>query len=291
MDKNYKYDVFISYSRKDTAVADKIVKAFEKAGITCFIDKQGIGGGLEFPAVLSKAIRDSRVFLFLASKNSYESKFTQSEIVYAFNKKKKQDIIPYIIDESNLPDELEFTFSAINWRRMSEHPINTVLVNDVLRAKRERGSDTNQELADNHQEQIVASPQNAMNKATSFFSKFEGKKVAIVVLALSIIFSLITLLTPGSFIHDHYSVFDSIGMVTLFIIFGCTVIGFIRPASLCLNNRSEVAKFYATALLISFFSIGAMTDYDPMMDKVDTLDSTDQVIQVPRDTNTVNAND
>ena len=97
MDKNYKYDVFISYSRKDTAVADKIVKVFEKARITYFIDKQGIGGGLEFPAVLAKAIRESRVFLFLASKNSYESKFTQSEIVYAFNKKKKQDIIPYII--------------------------------------------------------------------------------------------------------------------------------------------------------------------------------------------------
>ena len=291
MDQNYKYDVFISYSRKDTAVAEKIVKAFGKAGITYFIDEQGIGGGLEFPAVLAEAIRNSRVFLFLASRNSYQSKFTQSEIVYAFNKKRKDEIIPYIIDDSDLPEELAFTFSAINWRRMAKHPVDTVLVNDILqKVKRSKDSDASQELVDNHQEQIVASPQNAMNKATSFFSKFEGKKVAIVVLALSIIFSLITLLTPGSFIHDHYSVFENIGMVTLFIIFGCTVIGFIRPASLCLNNRSEVAKFYATALLISFFSIGAMADYDPMMDKVDTLDSTDQVIQSPQDAKTVSEN-
>jgi len=285
MDKNYKYDVFISYSRKDTAVADKIVKAFEKAGITCFIDKQGIGGGLEFPAVLSKAIRDSRVFLFLASKNSYESKFAQSEIVYAFNKKKRQDIIPYIIDESNLPDELEFTFSAINWRRMSEHPIDTVLVNDVLRAKRERGSDTNQELADNQQEQIVASPQNAMNKATSFFSKFNGKKVAIVVLALSIIFLLITFLAPESFKHDHYWGFVAISSAIFYIIFGCTVIGLIRPATLGLNKRSEVAKFYATAMIINFCTMGAI-DPDYAMDNINTVDSTEQVIQIPQGTNT-----
>ena len=292
MDQNYKYDVFISYSRKDTAVAEKIVKAFGKAGITYFIDEQGIGGGLEFPAVLAEAIRNSRVFLFLASRNSYQSKFTQSEIVYAFNKKRKDEIIPYIIDDSDLPEELAFTFSAINWRRMAKHPVDTVLVNDILqKVKRSKDSDASQELVDNQQEQIVASPQNALNKATSFFSKFNGKTLAIVVLALSIIFLLITLLAPGSFIHDHYSVFENIGMVSLVIIFGCTVIGLIRPASLCLNNRSEVAKFYATALLISFISIGTMADHNPIMDNIDTVDSTEQVIQAPQDTNTINPKD
>lgn len=127
-----KFDVFISYSRKDTEIANRISKAFKENDITFFIDRQGIGGGLEFPAVLAKAIRESKVFLFLASKNSYDSKFTQSEIIYAFNKKNKSDIIPYIIDGSSLPDELEFTFSAINWRNMSEHPIETILIEDVL---------------------------------------------------------------------------------------------------------------------------------------------------------------
>lgn len=127
-----KYDVFISYSRKDSVIANNIINVFDKEGITYFIDKQGIGGGMEFPAVIARAIKESRIFLFLASKNSYTSKFTQSEIVYAFNKKQKQDIIPYIIDGSSLPEELEFTFSAINWRRLEEHPIDSVLVNDIL---------------------------------------------------------------------------------------------------------------------------------------------------------------
>lgn len=123
----YKYDVFISYSRKDTKIANRICEAFDRAKITYFIDRQGIMGGMEFPAVLAQAIRESKVFLFLASKNSYDSKFTQSEIIYAFNKKEKQDIIPYIIDGSELPEELAFTFSAINWREIHQHPIETIL--------------------------------------------------------------------------------------------------------------------------------------------------------------------
>lgn len=32
----FKYDVFISYSRKDTKIADIICEAFDKAGITYF---------------------------------------------------------------------------------------------------------------------------------------------------------------------------------------------------------------------------------------------------------------
>ena len=40
-----KYDVFISYSRKDTPITDQICAAFDRAGISYFIDRQGIGGG------------------------------------------------------------------------------------------------------------------------------------------------------------------------------------------------------------------------------------------------------
>ena len=81
--------------------------------------------------MLANAIKSSKLFLFIGSKNSYDSKFTQSEVVFAFNKKEKGEIIPYIIDGSNLPDELDFTFSAINRRNIKDHPIETVLINDI----------------------------------------------------------------------------------------------------------------------------------------------------------------
>ena len=97
------YDVFISYSRKDAAVADQIAKAFDAAGISYFMDRQEMEGGLESSKVHATAIKESTVFLFLASKNSYESKYTLNEVVYAFNKKENPQIIPYIIDGSTLP--------------------------------------------------------------------------------------------------------------------------------------------------------------------------------------------
>lgn len=111
-----KYDVFISYSRLDTKIADQICRAFDAAGITYFIDRQGLSAGMEFPVILANAIQNSRIFLFLASRNAYESKFTNSEITYAFNKKSKGEIIPYIIDGSTLPEHLQFVFSSINWK-------------------------------------------------------------------------------------------------------------------------------------------------------------------------------
>ena len=127
-----KYDVFISYSRKDTDIADRICAAFDKAGITYFIDRQSIGGGFEFPVVLAEAIIDSQVTLFLASKNSYDSKFTNAELTFAFNEKPKNSILPYIIDGSTMPPALRFVFSSINWRTIESHPIETTLVSDIL---------------------------------------------------------------------------------------------------------------------------------------------------------------
>ena len=127
------YDVFISYSRKDTDVADRICEVFDKVGISYFIDRQGIGGGLEFPLVLAENIASSKLFLFLASENSYNSKFTRNEIVFAFNKKEKNSILPYIIDNSSLPLDLEFVFAGVNWRNIKDHSIEKTLVSDILK--------------------------------------------------------------------------------------------------------------------------------------------------------------
>ena len=133
MSQEKKYDVFISYSRKDSAIADEICKAFDRVGITYFIDRKGIGGGNEFPLELATSILNSQIFLLLGSKNSYESKYTNAEIHFAFKKKQQKSILPYILDDTPMPLEIDFILSTINWRKYQEHPINTVLVDDVLK--------------------------------------------------------------------------------------------------------------------------------------------------------------
>ena len=133
MAQEKKYDIFISYSRKDSAIADEICKAFDRVGITYFIDRKGIGGGNEFPLELATSILNSQVFLLLGSKNSYESKYTNAEIHFAFKKKEQKSILPYILDDTPMPLEIDFILSTINWRKYQEHPINTILVDDVLK--------------------------------------------------------------------------------------------------------------------------------------------------------------
>ena len=127
-----KYDVFISYSRKDTAVADRICAVLDRAGISYFIDRQGICGGMEFPDILAEAITECDKILFLASANSYASKFTNNEIVFAYNEKPRNSIIPYRIDDAPMPAALRFMFAGVNWRTIEEHPVDTVLVDDLL---------------------------------------------------------------------------------------------------------------------------------------------------------------
>ena len=120
------YDVFISYSRIDTAIVDEICTAFDKANIVYFVDRKGISGGMEYPEVLANAILNCKKVLFVASRFSYESKFTNCEITFAFNKKGKNSIIPYCIDDCRMPTSLQLIFSNVNKRNIKEHPINSV---------------------------------------------------------------------------------------------------------------------------------------------------------------------
>ena len=45
---DYKYDVFISYSRKDSTVADDICNFFKLADISYFIDRSTVSGSDHF---------------------------------------------------------------------------------------------------------------------------------------------------------------------------------------------------------------------------------------------------
>ncbi|MBO4455806.1 MAG: toll/interleukin-1 receptor domain-containing protein [Bacteroidales bacterium] len=109
------YDVFISYSRKDSKIAEEIYSTLSSAGLNCFIDKEGIAAGADFPEVLANRIDESGVFLLLASKNAYQSKFTKNEILHAFKHKRSGCIIPYLIDDTPMPSDLEFLLGNVNW--------------------------------------------------------------------------------------------------------------------------------------------------------------------------------
>ena len=111
------HDVFISYSRKDNRIADEICKAFANNDISYWIDRGEITSGDEFHAKIVRAIRDSKITVFVSSVNSNMSEYTIKEIVIAF--KNKKHIIPFCIDEQPFADSIEFYLCDLN--RVSYH--------------------------------------------------------------------------------------------------------------------------------------------------------------------------
>ena len=103
-----KYDVFISYSRKDYVdsnqnvipgnIVSKIKEFLQANNFTYWFDEDGIYYGDVFPKVIVEAIQNSEIFLFVSTENSNASKWTAKELAVAEHLGKK--IIPFRVDES-----------------------------------------------------------------------------------------------------------------------------------------------------------------------------------------------
>ena len=100
------YDVFISYSRKDTAIVDQFVKRLTEAGYSVWVDRDGIYSGDQWKTKIVQAIKNSTIVLFFSSVNSNASNWTVKEISYSL--KKKKTIIPVKLDDSEYEDSIDF---------------------------------------------------------------------------------------------------------------------------------------------------------------------------------------
>ena len=120
-----KYDVFISYSRRDMAVADKLCEALDKAGISYWIDRN-IHGSANFLSEIAQYIKNCRVVIFIASSNSAASPWTQKEILFATKHNKK--IVPYRIGNFHFEQcvELDLFFTNVQWIETEQEVIEAL---------------------------------------------------------------------------------------------------------------------------------------------------------------------
>ena len=119
------YDIFISYSRTDLKLAEEIQRTLEKFGLRCFRDTSDIHISEDWIDVLSDRIMDSKVFLLLGSSNAYRSKWTKREVLFADNNQRQ--IVPYMIDNAQLPPRLSFLLGNINQRSMSDYSVEQLV--------------------------------------------------------------------------------------------------------------------------------------------------------------------
>lgn len=136
----YKYDVFISYSRRDyvdenynvipgNAIAE-IQNVFDENGITYWFDKDGIYSGQEFIEIITGAIAESKMLIFISSKHSNESIWTAGEIFEALDGEKA--IIPVKIDNCQYNKKFKLLIRPLDYIDYQENPPNAL--KDLLRA-------------------------------------------------------------------------------------------------------------------------------------------------------------
>lgn len=107
------YDIFISYSRLDIELAQKIKKELEeKTNLTFWMDLDGIESASQFEEVIINAIDSSKAVIFLLSEHSMKSEYAKKEVRYASGVQKK--LIPVKIDGSSPSGWFLFNFSGID---------------------------------------------------------------------------------------------------------------------------------------------------------------------------------
>lgn len=104
------YDIFMSYSRKDSEKADDIADKLTSMGITVWIDRSGKYSGQNYKEVIVNKIDSSSIILFLSSENSNNSENVQNEIAVAV--KRKKFIIPVKLDNSPYHPRIEYDLIA-----------------------------------------------------------------------------------------------------------------------------------------------------------------------------------
>ena len=106
------YDIFISYSSKDSDIAFMLCEALENEGISCWIAPRDVEAG-HYAASIVEGIESSKLFVLLFSQNSNDSTPVLNELDMAMGNKLL--IIPARIEEVLPSKAMKFYLMATHW--------------------------------------------------------------------------------------------------------------------------------------------------------------------------------
>lgn len=113
MSQTKKYDVFISHSSTDKAIADAACSVLERNKIRCWVAPRDIAPGREWGEEIIKGIDSSKVLLLIFSSHANESAQVRREVERAIGK--GLPVLPFRIEDVVPAGAMEFALSNTHW--------------------------------------------------------------------------------------------------------------------------------------------------------------------------------
>lgn len=125
------YDVFLSYSRRDEPIAFEIRKAILSVGLSCFTDRVDIPPGADYASYIDCAIKACKIFLYIASENSYNSKWSYFELNKFLCDRGIIGCVVYKVDKAEIPNELIEEVGNNIFERKDAYSQNSEAISDL----------------------------------------------------------------------------------------------------------------------------------------------------------------
>lgn len=166
-------DIFLSYSREDRAVAQRVSHGLEREGFSVWWDAE-LHSGETFDEMIEHNLRRSKAVIVLWSPNSVGSRWVRAEATQGDRRKK---LVPAVIESCELPIafELHHTSDLSKWDGNLSNPNWLGLVTDVRRLIGFKASDqseaTNAPRSGHRPAQDMAAGDANPNDPTQFFTE------------------------------------------------------------------------------------------------------------------------
>lgn len=107
------WDVFLSHSSKDGALAEELCRRLEEAGISVWMAPRNITPGRTYAAEIIRGVEQARVFVLVLTANSRDSAPVRREAERAASL--GTPMVPMMFEDLLLDDEWKFYISSSHW--------------------------------------------------------------------------------------------------------------------------------------------------------------------------------
>jgi hypothetical protein len=124
--KAMSYDIFLSYSRTDKALAERFIQIATERGLNVWYD-QLISGGLDWRDTIVEALRNSKALVILFSESSNTSRQLIKELAIADSFSTL--VIPVLIENTEPRGAYLYEMASRNWINLYPDPVSRL---DIL---------------------------------------------------------------------------------------------------------------------------------------------------------------